>query len=345
MHVSNLINNAVKQTFPGLCAAFFRPDCGLFETAAGRANIATGRKMTPKDHFRLASCSKPFIGVVIMQLAQEGKLSLDDPISGYLPAKIVTNIANADKATIRQLMNHTSGCYDYFNRDFSREAESHPGKKYSAIEALEFAFNKPAAFTPPGSSYYYSNTNTILLGMIIESVLQISFTRALQERIFQPLALNETYNDYNDEALPPLARGYFYQSDGRRKDYTEINQGYGLADGVIVTTGGDIVKFLRGLLREKRLLKPEYLAEMLKVEDAAKKAQEGLNIFVYSDFNNGEFGKMIGHDGEYAGYKTEMFYFPDRDVIVVLLTNCSGKGVDGKWHALFQEITAAIAND
>lgn len=340
--LQSLIDNGVKNGLPGVSLAVFKPDCGLITLTSGFSDIKAGRKMSPQDHFRLASCSKPYIGVLIMQLVEEDKLSLDDPIKKYLPTEVVAHIQNVDQTTVRQLMNHTSGIYDYFNDQFSEVAAAHPGKLYSLAEALPFAYDKPARFSPPGSGYYYSNTNTILLAVIIEHILKIPFTQALHQRIFSPLKLTNTYNDYADPIIEPLARGYFFERPDKKTDYTEVNQGYGLADGVIVANAQDILIFMRALLHENSLLKPQTLTEMLKVDQAAQAAQEGLNLFVFTNYYKGVAGPVIGHDGEYGGYKTEMFYFADQDIVVVLLTNCSGVGINAKWNRLFDDIALTI---
>jgi D-alanyl-D-alanine carboxypeptidase len=333
-----LIDNGVKDGLPGVSLAVFKPGCGLIQRVSGMSDLKSRRKMTERDHFRLASCSKPYIGVLIMQLAEEGRVSLDDPISIFLPDEYLINIKNADKATIRHLMNHTSGMYDYFDSNFTTIAAANPGKLYTMKEALKFAYGKKPAFTPPGTGYHYSNTNTILLGLIIEKVLQIPFTRALRNRIFEPLKLEDTYNDYVDPVVEPLATGYFFNRRGQRIDYTNINQGYGLPDGVVVSSAKDIALFIRALLQGGRLLRPETVAEMLVVDKAVGRYEEGLNLFVFSNYRGGAYGKLIGHDGEYAGYKSEMFYFPDRDVTIVLLTNASGRGINNRWEKLFDDI-------
>ncbi|MBL8149856.1 MAG: beta-lactamase family protein [Blastocatellia bacterium] len=340
--LQTLIDRATQTGFPGISLAFYKPSCGMVKLTSGLSNLKSRKKMTPSDKFRLASCSKAYIGVVIMQLVEEGKLSLDDPISKYIPQEYTLNIKNANKATVRQLMNHTSGMYDYFDSDFTAVASANRGKLYRIDEALRFAYGKEPEFSTPGKGYHYSNTNTVLLGAIIEKVSGSSYSQALRKRIFEPLNLKETYNDYIDPVIEPLARGYFLDRAGKRVDYTEINQGYGLPDGVVVSSAQDMVTFLRALLRQEKLLKSETVGQMLVVDEAAKRFQDGLNLFVYSDYRNGSYGKMVGHDGEYGGYKSEMFYFPDKDVAVVLLTNISGSRLHSRWKRLYDEVTVRV---
>lgn len=340
-----LLDKAVEDGLPGVTLTIYKPNCGFIQLASGLSDLKSQKKMTVQDNFRLASCSKPYIGVLIMQLVEEGKISLDDPISKYIDRKHILKIRNASRATIRQLMNHTSGIADYFFGEFTEEANKNPGKLYKLEEAVKFAYNKPAAFSRPGQGYFYSNTNPILLAMILEKVLKIPFTKALETRIYRPLNLSRTYNDYTDSVIEPLARGYFFNNSGEKLDYTDVNQGYGLADGAVVSNGRDMATFLRSLFVTETILKSETFMEMLRVDKAAKSAQDGLNLFVYSDYNNGSYGKMIGHDGEYGGYKSEMFYFPDKDTTVVLLGNGSGNGINKKWKELYDNIILTIFRD
>ncbi len=340
--LQKLLDKAVKDGLVGTTLTIYTPKCGLIQLASGLSDLSSQRKMTVEDNFRLASCSKPYIGVLIMQLVEEGKISLDDPISKYIDKQHILKIRNANKATVRQLMNHTSGIADYFFGDFTELAAQNPGKLYTLEEAVKFAYNKPAAFSRPGQGYFYSNTNPILLAMIVEKVLQMPFTKALETRIYKPLNLSRTYNDYTDQVIEPLAKGYFFNSLAERLDYTNVNQGYGLADGAVVSNGKDMATFIRALFVSETILTSETFMKMLKVDNAAKKAQDGLNLFVYSNYKDGQYGKMIGHDGEYGGYKSEMFYFPDKDTTVVLLGNSSGKGINKRWKELYDEITTIL---
>lgn len=340
--LQKLIDDAVKDGLPGISLAIYKPACDAINLVSGLSDLSTNKLMTPQDHFRLASISKVYVGVVIMQMVQEGKISLDDPISKYLPKKYLINIKNSNRATVRQLMNHTSGISDYFGDRFRKDAIAHPGKLYSIDEALKFAYGKPAAFTPPGSDYFYSNTNPMLLGIIIEKLLQKPIDQVLRERIFTPLQLKQTYSDYLEPVIEPLSHGYHYDLRGGRTDYTEINQGYGLPDGVVVSNAQDMATFIRSLIHDEVLLKRETLKQMLTVDKAAKESQEALNIFVYQNYKDGIYGKRIGHDGEYAGYKSEMFYFPDKDVAIVLMTNSSGRSIHFRFVRLFDDIAATV---
>lgn len=344
IELQKLLNKAVKQGLPGVVLGLYQPQCGSTQLASGRTNLANGTAMSVQDHFRIASCSKVFLGVVVMQLVSEGRISLSDPIAKYIPAQDASKIKNANRATIRQLMNHTSGIYDYFDDQFIKDAANYPNKRYTLLETLKYAYGKPAAFSPPGSDYSYSNTDTILLALMVEKVTQAPFTQALRQRIFNPLHLTNTYNDYADRVIAPLAHGYVIDKGEEPIDYTNINQGYGLPDGGIVSTADNMVIFIRSLLHDNKLLRSDALKTMLTIDDAASDAQEGLNIFSYEDYLDGKYGKLIGHDGEIYGYKSYMYYFPDYDVSIVLLTNSSGDITDKYWDKLFDNVTRTVFN-
>jgi D-alanyl-D-alanine carboxypeptidase len=343
-NLQRLLDKAVAHGFPGIALGLYQPECGATQLISGKANLTTGAPMVAQEHFRIASCSKVFLGVVVMQLVSEGKVSLSDPIAKYISQQDAANIENADRATIRQLMNHTTGIYDYFDDRFNEDAVAHPGKYYNLEEALKFAYGQPAAFSPPGSGYYYSNTDTILLAVMVEKVTQAPFTQALRQRIFNPLHLKNTYNDYAEPVIEPLAHGYEIRKDRRPIDHTDINQGYGLPDGGIVSDAADMATFIRALLHDGKLLTPDALKTMLTIDPAAQDDEEGLNIFIYSDYLDGDYGNLIGHSGEIDGYKSEMYYFPDEDVAIVLLTNSSGNPIDNRWEKLFDNAVRTIFN-
>lgn len=340
--IQPLLDKSVAQGLPGVSVAIYTPSCGLIQEASGWAVRQANTVMIPQEHFRIASCSKVFLGVVVMQLAAEGKISLSDPIAKYISVADAANIHNANQATLRQLMNHTSGIYDYFGEKFNADAASHPGKYYTIEEALKYAYGKPAAFSPAGSSYNYSNTDTLLLAAMVEKVTGAPFTKVLRDRIFTPLTLNNTYNDYAESEIAPLAHGYDISPRLNYTDYTNINQGYGLPDGGIVSNAADMVTFIRALLHEGKLLNPATLDEMLTIDPSARNDQEGLNIFIYSDYYGVTYGPMLGHSGGITGYLSEMYYFPNRDIAITLLTNSSGYHINKKWNRLFDQVALTV---
>lgn len=342
--LQQIIDQAVKDGLPGVSLAVRKKGCELIEVSSGLADLSKGSPMTAQANVRLASGSKPFVGVLIMQLVEAGQLSLNDPIAKYLPAEIVNNLRNGNKATLRQLMNHTSGLADYFDNRFTTLAAKEPGKLYVSKEAVKFAFGKPPAFSPPGTGYFYSNTNTVLLGMIIEKVLDAPLSKTLRDRIFTPLKMENSFCE-TDQSIKNLTRGYFFTGAGERIDYTDINQGYGLPDGIVISNARDMSMFIRSLLTEEVLLKQKTVNEMLVIDPAAKRAQEGLNLFIFSRYQDRGYGKMIGHVGEYGGYKSEMYYFPQQDAAFVMLTNSSGRGINQRWSELFEEVVTAINGD
>jgi D-alanyl-D-alanine carboxypeptidase len=335
------LNKSVSNGLPGVSLEVFSPTCGVIQLTSGQLALKPKISMTSDTHFRIASCSKPFLAVVVMQLFEEGKLSLDDKIAKYISPEDVQNIKNADQTTIRQLLNHTSGIYDYFDYTFNEDAITHPNKLYTPEEALKFAYGKKADFTPPGSNSSYSNTNFILLAVIVEKITNAPFQKALRSRIFEPLGLSNTYNDYADPVITPLAHGYILGRKKRLIDYTNINQGYGLPDGGIVSNTQDMMTFIRALLHEGKLLKPNTLREMLTIDPIADGG--GLGIFIYPDYISGA-GPLIGHSGEISGYLAEMYYFPEKDIGIVMLGNRTGTVIDKMWEELFFNVADLVTN-
>lgn len=280
----------------------------------GLADIANGILAKTDDLYRIGSVTKPFVATIMLQLIEDGLVALDDPIADYLPADVVTGIENADTATIRQMLQMTSGIFSYTDSDAYNDATNgDPSYAWTAAETVTFAFDEEAYF-PVGDGYYYSNTNFNLAQMIIESVTGSTLADELQSRIFDPLGMASCYLETPDLFAQNIVRGYSYYDE--LEDVTEFNDGIGLGDGGIVCTTADLAKFPPGLIYEG-LLSEDSLDAMLNTVDDGDGGQYGLGI----GYDETEFGMMVGHDGATSGFQSTMQYLPDDDLVVVILTN------------------------
>lgn len=266
------------------------------------------------DLYRIGSVTKPFVATLMLQLAEENLLSLDDPIAQYLPDEVVTRIENADTATIRQMLQMTSGIFSYTESEaFDDATFDNPAYGWSASETVAFAYDEPAYF-PTGEDYYYSNTNYNLAQMVIESVTNSTLSKELENRIFEPLAMESCYLETPDRFAQGIVRGYSVYEDGLVEDITEINDGVGLGDGGIVCNAEDLGKFPIGLTG---LLTQDSLDAMFDVVDDGDGGQYGLGI----GYEELDFGLQIGHDGSTSGFQSTMQYLPEEDLTVIILTN------------------------
>lgn len=301
-----ILDDYVGEDEPGVVLLVSSP-AGTWTAAAGLADLERGTPVRSSDQFRIASASKMLVSVVAQQLAEEGKIRLDDPIIAYLPDEIIDNIENADSATIRQLLNMTSGIFDYTQSDaFNDAVVDDPGHTWTALETVRYAYDEAADFSP-GAGYAYSNTNYNLLQLVIENVTGSTLAEQLDARIFQPLGMKNSFLETQLGAK--LVRGY----EGG-DDVTLVNDGVGLGDGGIVTTAGDLALFMRGLFGGKLLKSLDAMTDWV---DDGEGAGYGLGL----GYLETEFGDAYGHAGASSGFQSNVVYLPEGDVVVVVLTN------------------------
>jgi D-alanyl-D-alanine carboxypeptidase len=237
--------------------------------AAGIADRSTGGAADPNQSFEVGSQTKMMTATVILQLVGEGKIDLDEAAGQYLDASTKQGIANIETATVRQLLNMTSGIANYTDVPstadpsipaFVQAILANPDAIFGADSALDLVRGLNAT-APPGAEFNYSNTNYTLLGQIIETATGKSFAQNLEERIFKPAGMTESRTDEAPIEAGRL-RSYARLSDGTILDVTETGWRKGAEGGVISTTL-DMTKFMQALLVEKTLLAPRLLAEML----------------------------------------------------------------------------------
>jgi D-alanyl-D-alanine carboxypeptidase len=234
-------------------------------TAAGQANPETGLAAADGQRFEIGSQTKMMTATVILQLVGEGKINLDDLASKYLPADTIKGIANADIATVRQLVQMTSGIANFTDVPvesgsslFVEQILSNPDKAFTPNDALDIVRGLPAVAAP--GAYNYSNTNYNLLGGIIQNVTKEPLAKTLETRIFTPAGM--TSSDLIGARAPAdQVRGFGTGPDGKLLDTTNA-QWDKFAEGGVVSTSADMIKYINALLVEGKLLQPAQLAEM-----------------------------------------------------------------------------------
>lgn len=327
------VETAVKELLvPGAVVVLRTPN-GDFTTTYGTTTLDGPAAVALTDHLRIGSITKTWTATVILQEVQEGKLALEDPVSKYRP-----DVPNGDKITITQLLSMRSGLYNYSESlEFNQTLDDESQKVWTTQELLDIAYKNPPYF-PPGTGFHYSNTNTILLGLIAEQLGGQSLARLFQDRLLTPLAMKDTvYPDSISNTIPdPYSHGYMYGSNvltlnplppemqaaaraGTLKpnDFTNDNPSWTGAAGQGISTANDLVKWAQALVGGT-LLDPDLQAKRLasvQLPDPAKPGpiEYGLGI--------AKFGNLYGHTGELPGFSSFMGYDPDNRVTLVVWAN------------------------
>ena len=288
--------------------------------AVGKGSLETGQAPPMDGEVRVGSASKTFVAVVVMQLVQEGKVGLDEPIETYLPGLIKGEGIDGSKITVRQLLQHTSGLPEYTDTYLSsRAAESENMQHYvPPRDLLDTALGKPAAFEP-GTQWKYTNTNYIVLGMLIERVSQRPVGEQIDERIVKKLGLSHTYLPGNGEKKlhGPHPQGYHLSAEGKLEDMTDLDTSLAWAAGGMVSTPSELNTFFQAVF-DGRLLTQASIQEMKKGVDIGSGGRVyGLGI-VGTPLSCG--GTAWGHGGDIAGYHTRGGVGPDGTAVTVAVT-------------------------
>lgn len=261
--------------------------------ASGEGNIERNHKVDADSAFRIGSTTKTFVATVVLQLAGEKKLSLDDTVEKWLPGLIKGNGYDGSKITIRQLLNHTSGIADYLTPDLKEKLIENPSENYTAEQLISRALQ-----LEPVKGWSYSNTNMVIVGLIIQKVTGESYAEQIQKRIINPLSLKETVLPGSSMDIPKKnARGYLNTGD-KLVDITLFNPSFANASGEMISTGEDMTTFFRALLGGK-LLTPEMQKEMVTHTVDTPLGKYGLGIHATKLPDGTE---VWGHGGGIPGF-------------------------------------------
>lgn len=291
--------------FPGGILHVQSPALGTWTGVTGLARVAPPAPMRGADHFRAGSIVKPFVAVVVLQLVEEKRLSLEDRLPHVLPASVARRFHYASQISVRMLLDHRSGIPDWETDAVDVEVALHPAKVWTTSEFLNLAAAQPPLFAP-GTSYHYSNTDYILLGMIIERVTGHSWRREVSRRVISPLGLNGTSLPApRHRSLPsPYAHGYGGLG-ARRFDLTHVDPSFAGASGAsaLISTVQDLARFVDALLAGKLFRHRSTLRQMLVFAPAPDVGgQVGYGLGIERRLLPGGV-EAIGHLGSAPGYR------------------------------------------
>jgi len=314
-------------SIPGALLCVRMPEVASRCVAAGLSEIEPGTVMVSDDSFRAGSVMKPLVAAVVLQLAEEGLFSLDDPMTTVLPADVASMFANSDLITVRMLLNHTSGIPEWLTDAVGAEIASDPNKVISDREYFQMAADQTPYF-PPGEGFTYSNTDYNLLGLVIEQATGQSWRSEIRERLVDPLHLyNTLLPEPGDRSVPgKYAHGYMDFGAGLM-DMSEIDPSMAGAAGghALVTTTDDLVRFLDALLDGELFQKPETLDEMLTFVDMTQGNPSvgfsvGYGLGVMKFLLPGDV-EMIGHAGTTGGYQCFVYNLPAHGIAISGMMN------------------------
>ncbi|MFF4575167.1 serine hydrolase domain-containing protein [Streptomyces sp. NPDC001410] len=313
-----VLRSAVTQGAPGVLARI--DDNGsTYRLSRGVADRGTQRVISTDDRFRIGSVTKSFSAVVLLQLADAHKLDLDAPVNRYLP-KLLPD----DRITVRHILSHRSGLYDYSNDMFAKSVsgfEAVRNKVYTYQQLVTLSLKEPRT-NAPGAAYSYSNTNFVVAGMLIEKLTGHSVKTEYQNRILKPLKLTDTFYVHPDTKIPGrYTRGYLTPdaAGAQLVDATAQTVSWAQSAGAMISSARDLNTFYSALLRGK-LMSAARLAEMERFTQVNSTTAYGLGLR-RRDLTCGV--SVYGHTGAVQGYYTYAFASKDGKRSVAAVANTS----------------------
>jgi D-alanyl-D-alanine carboxypeptidase len=310
----------IDNRVPGMSAAVIMPDGSLWAGVSGQASLDPPVDAAVKSPFVAGSITKTFIAATIMSLADEGALSIDDHLSKWLP-----DYPNADQITLRQLLSHTSGVFDFFTHpSYNRLVFGDPLRVWTPQEVLDTFVLDP--YCAPGTCYHYSNTGFVLLGLVVEEQTGQKLGDVLRQRWFAPVGLDHTYFEDGASALPSdAAYGHLARmgdrvhemDDGTAYRPTTSAATVAWACGAVESTATDLASWGNALYGG-HLLSEQSLSEMTDFE-ANPYSDDSYGLGTRTRFFDGR--RMVGHTGSLRGFYAAMWHFPVENLTVAIELN------------------------
>lgn len=320
-----LVNKYISDGIPGAQVVVKNED-GWFYYSGGYASVETKKRFRSGGTAWLFSITKTYTATLVMLQKEANKINPDSLISAYLPDDILSKISGHEKITVRMLLNHTSGIVNVTELpEFVVGQLNDPLNQPTIDNRLEMVKGKPLVFEP-GTDFMYSNTNYLLLQLILENVTGKSYWQLLNEQILQPLQLTETYNNLSDEQTVSLGFPNYYfdrHANEQLENISKWNNALANASdayGALAATPANVISFHEALLSGE-LVSESSLEEMQNwisgINSTEPEYGEG---FEYWQFNSGS-SPQFGHEGDGIGCSTQFFYVPDNDTYMYININ------------------------
>ena len=339
--LQSVLDTAVDDGLPGVALAI-RGDNVEFSGVAGVEDLATAVPLTPNHRFYLASVGKTYTATTIVRMAADGLLNLDDPITTWLPAEITDRIPSSDVITIRSLLNHTSGIFDY--QDDSSEWLLNafipdPNRHWTDADILPYFLDRPLHFEPM-TNVRYGDSNYVLAGLIVEAASGLPIQDAIRNYALAPLGLQDTAHGFEAIGLPNFVHGYVVL-EGELLDVYPWYSHYGVSDGGMQASAADIADFVRAILTTDNVLDDAMRSELLTpsgVGNPPSALALGIDVFVGVDPDTIDYWNA----GRDAGSRSEFHHVDMAGSSVTIAMVASASLED--YEALFQQLKQSVVD-
>lgn len=336
--------------WPGATVGFVLADGSAASVSVGLSDVENKTPLKPADRMLAGSIGKTFVAAATLQLAQEGKLNLDDKIERWFGREQwFERLPNAKTITVRMLMNHTSGIPEHvLNQRFIADLKKDPDRVWKPEELIAYVLDSPPLF-PAGAGWSYADTNYILVGMIFERITKKDLYQEVNRRLLKPLKLANTAPS-DRRSIPGVITGYSRPGSPFGFEGRVITDGKFIINPQMEWTGGgfastaeDLARWAKALYEARAFGKP-YLDQMLNAVEAktGKGDKYGLGVQV----RQSEWGISYGHGGWFPGYLSEMEYFPDHKFAVAIQFNTdAGRKLQRPLRAFIADVARIIASE
>lgn len=320
-----------QEPVPGVVVGIWAPGRGSYVRGFGVSDLQAGTPLSIRDKFRIGSNTKTFVVSTLLQLADEGRVDLDDPLSKF---DLGVSIPNADAITLRMLCNMTSGLFEAYQAPELLGMIETLFTHLDTRELVALAARRPLLF-PPGTDWNYSNTNYLTLDLVISTVTGRSTAREIQDRFIRPFELDNTSYPLDDPGMPePFTRGYSLDDNGEWEDATVTYPPTLLgAAGVMISDMADLKRWVKVYATGAEVSAQSQQARLRGVRMPGESTSFGLGIVM----TNG----WLGYTGGLDGYHTSAYYLPEQDATVIVLVN----SFTGMANAMVHDLTAIVFPD
>lgn len=330
----NLKSYGGSQPVPGAAIGVWASGGRSFVKGIGAGQLSPHVPMSVNDKFRIGSNTKTFVVTVLLQLDQEGRLGLDDSVAKF---KLNVKMPDADRITIRQLMEMRSGLIDLYALPAFQALDIKPDSKFDRHHWLQLALDQPRLFAP-GAQYNYSNTNYMLLGMIIEAVTKDTVERQIETRLLVPMGLRNTTFPATDPGMPsPYAHGYMHDAKGAWKDESvALPPSVSWAAGAMISDMADMKIWVKAYVSGTTNSAATQKARLTCIPIGKPNLAFGLGI--------GCSAGWFGYTGGITGYNTGAYYLPAMDATIIAFVNSQQQPKDKPdvASAIFRDVARVL---